>query len=108
MKKTKYNKIMSEGLFWIHILIMISAVFLGLFVSFTSVLLIVAVHRAHIFTFKECILFKLQRKIDTVPMNMTFPQFVSKKIFGKKIETRHSNLVDFSLVLACISLAWFF
>lgn len=104
----KHNKIIAESLFWIHIFIMIFAVFIGLFFSFFSVLVIIIVHRLHIFTFKECILFKLQRKIDTVPANITFPQFVSKKIFGKDINLQQSHLMDYGLVLACISVAWYF
>ena len=104
----RFNRFMAESLFWIHILIMILAIFIGLFLSFFSVIIIIIVHRLHIYTFKECILFKLQRKIDIVPANITFPQFISRKIFGKDINLQQSHLLDYSLVIACISVAWFF
>ena len=107
-KNLKFNKIMSESLFWLHVGVMISAIFIGVFFSFFYVMLIVIAHRAHIFTFKECILFKLQRKIDKIPEKMTFPQYVSKKILGKEITKRQSYFIDYGLVFSCIFVAGFY
>lgn len=100
-----HQKIILESIFWIHIGVIVSALFIGIFVSLPVVLFLVVVHRAHVFALEECILSKLHKKRRGMPKNMTFLQFTSQKIFGKNISLQQSHLLDYGLVLICISIA---
>jgi len=97
--RTKYRKFVIDVLFWLHILVILFAVLMGLFVSLPLVLLLIFLHRIHLTFFKECLLSKLQRRLRGLPSDMSFLQFVSFKFFGKKISLRQSYYLDYGFVL---------
>ena len=104
-----YHGIISEFLFLLHITVIIFAIFIGLFVSFPVVLLLVFLHRLHIFIFKEeCVLSKLQKYLGALPKNMSFLQFARLRLFGRNISLRQSNSLDYVFVFFSISIAFLY
>lgn len=78
-----------------HIAVIVGALFIGLFFSPWAVLAIVFLHRLHIWFFDGCLISRLQKFTGGLPENMDFLQLASEKIFGKNIDSRQSQHLDY-------------
>lgn len=94
-----------EILFWAHLLFIFFAVAAGLFLSPLVALLLVILHRAHIFLFGECLLSKIQRKVGSLPKRMDFLQMAVKRFSGKEIGVSASRALDYSLAGALLAIS---
>ena len=99
------REILNEIIFWIHIMVIVFAIFLGVFVYLPFVILAIILHRVHVFAFNDCLLSKLQRKFGGLPKNMNFLQNATLKLFGKNINVKQSNYLDYLLALISITIA---
>jgi hypothetical protein len=94
-------------LFWFHLIFILTAVMIGLFVSPWLAVLLVFAHRAHVFIFNGCILSKIQRQPGGLPDHLDFLQLAADRIFHKNITSRQSYALDyfFASLPVIISLA---
>lgn len=97
-----------NSLFWVHILVILSSLFIGLFFSFPIVLLLILVHRIHVIAFKECALSKIHKYFRGLPTDMSFLQFASLKLLKKRISVKQSKCLDYFFVFFTITMAIFY
>ena len=99
------NKQFLEALFWLHILVIVLGVLMGLIFPLPLVLGIVFVHRLQFLLFKDCLLSKAQKKLQGLPEKKPFLQFAVHKIFNWKISDRQSHNLDYLLVALTVAIA---
>jgi len=101
------SKAVVDLLFVFHILFIIFGVFMGIFLSFPVVIMLILLHRMQFFIFNDCLLSKLQKRSRGLPPDTHFLQFVVLKIFNKKISEQQSKQLDYTLVLLSVTIAVF-
>jgi hypothetical protein len=77
----------------------------GLFFPFSIVVLLVILHRVHMFLFSGCLLSRLQKSVGALPSNQNFLQFAAKRLFKKDISVMQSQVLDYSFVGCALLLA---
>ena len=99
------NKIILESLFWLHMIIIIIGVLMGLVLPLPVVLIIVIIHRLQFLLFDDCLLSKYQKQLQGISQHTHFLQFAVKKIFNKNINDKQSHWLDYGLVGAALVIA---
>jgi hypothetical protein len=100
-----FKKLISPFLFWFHVLFIINAILVGLFVTPLVTFALVVLHRIHVIFFGECILSGVHRKAGSLPKDMDFLQLAAKKIFHKDISSLQSRMLDYSFACMAITIA---
>ena len=98
-------KIVSDLLFWLHMGVIIFGVLMGFFLPLTAVLILIALHRMQFFVFQDCLLSKLQKRVQGLSKKEHFLQFAVRKIFKKKIDKQEAKKLDYTLILFSIIIA---
>jgi len=100
-----WQKILIDFLFWLHMGIIIFGVFMGFFLPFYLVLLLVSLHRMQFFIFHDCLLSKAQKRVRGLSQKEHFLQFAVRKMFRRKISKHGAKRLDYALVLSSIAIA---
>ncbi|MDP3698538.1 MAG: hypothetical protein Q8R47_03045 [Nanoarchaeota archaeon] len=100
-------KILIDLLFWLHIGVIVFGVLMGLFLPLSAVLLLITLHRMQFFIFQDCLLSKLQKRVQGLRPKEHFLQFAVRTIFHKKISKHGAKRLDYMLVLSSIIIAIF-
>ena len=90
-----FQNLANEIIFWFHLLFVIFATLVGLFLPPAFVVLLVVLHRIHILVFRGCILSKIQRYLGGLSDDVNFFQFASKKVAGKDISLFQSRIIGY-------------
>lgn len=103
-------KLLSEFLFWFHLLVIILAVFSALALSPIIVLLLIIAHELHVYLFHGCALTQYEKKLHGLPENSDFFQYLFKRLLGVRFTKVQARLVNYSVLLVAmtISLAKYF
>jgi hypothetical protein len=92
-------------LFWTHVSIVLVAISIGFFLPFYAVLLLVGAHRLHMILFDGCALSRLQRRLGSLSTDYDFLQVAAKKLFGTKLSSKGSIVLDYILISIPISVS---
>lgn len=96
---------MSTFLFWFHILFIAAAIATGFFLPLWVILVLVVLHRLHIYTFNGCLLSKLQQRTGSLTPGQNYLQLAAQRLFGATITRRQSKLIDYMLASLPIFIA---
>ena len=99
------KKHISRIIFWAHLLAILAAVAVGLFVGPLWMLGFIILHRAHVLLFGECALSKVQRRFGGLPEGVNFLQLAARKLLQKNWSLRQAQLADYGLVTAAFALS---
>lgn len=102
MRKIDQFNLYSEVLFWLHVVLIILAVFLSVFLNPFVVLLLIFAHKAHVLIFKGCLLTEFQRKCKNFDLNMDFFQYASKRFFGFYLDKKGSYFINYSIYIIAL------
>ena len=67
--------------------------------------MIVSAHRTHLILFNGCIISRLQSKLGGIPKEMSYLQFATFKITGKRISEKQGKYLDYFIALFAVGLA---
>ena len=98
-------RFISHIIYWFHIGVIIFGVLMGLVLSLPVCLLIIAVHRAHMIYLNDCLLFKIQRKVQGLPRESRFLQYALARTFSTDISAKQAHQLDYMLVFASVIIA---
>ena len=87
-----------EFLFWSHLALIGFIIISGLILPFSIVILVLILHRIHIFFFGNCLFSRLQSYLGAISKQEDFIQVAIKKLFGKDINRQQSNSLDYTFV----------
>jgi len=107
LSKFTQQKLLAKLLFWLHIFVILGALFAGLILPWPVVIAMVIVHRTHIYIFNGCALSKLQTYIGDLPADMNFLQQASERLFKRTISKAAAHKIDISIVITAALLALF-
>jgi hypothetical protein len=100
-----FQNLSQEALFWLHVIFIVAAVSLGLFVTPLVAFVLIIFHRAHVFFFGECLLSKIQKRMGSLPKDISFLQLASKRFFQKDISRTASRILDYSLAVSVLAIS---
>ena len=78
---------------------------MGLFLPLSVALLLIALHRMQFLVFQDCLLSKVQKRVQGLSSKEHFLQFAVRKLFRKKISEHGAKRLDYALVLSSIIIA---
>lgn len=101
------NKLwLNEGLFWAHVAIIVSGIYMGLVLPFLAVVIIVFLHRLHLLIFDGCIFSKLQSSQKGLAENENFLQNMTLRLFKVRINKKVAKVLDYAIVSLSLIVAY--
>lgn len=97
--------LITELLFWGHLLLLLVAVLAGLFLPFWSVVLLAVLHRLQLVFFDNCLLSRLQHQLGGLPDGPNFIQYALERLFAWQTTPLEGKLLDYGLVTTSLLIA---
>lgn len=97
--------LINELLFWSHLALLTMAVISGFFIPLPMIILLIILHRLHVWIFGGCLFSKLQQRIGGIPEGKSFLQVVTSRFFCLTISEQQSYWIDYGLVIATFILS---
>jgi hypothetical protein len=88
-KQKLRQKLIAEFLFWLHVLISVVILFMGLFVAWYWVIVVLLLLRLHQIILHGCVVTLLAQKEGAMPKGMVFYQLMAKRFFGYRLKKRY-------------------
>jgi hypothetical protein len=96
------RKFINETLFWLHVVITVSGIFVGYIFSLPIVILLISLHRLHWYVLDDCVLTKLQKRLGGLPKEVSFMQHAIHRFMGKKISMQSATRVSYSFITTSV------
>ncbi len=84
----------SDIVFGIHVILLIVLIVLSFYVPLGLVILVILLHRMHLWYFDGCILTKADKNIGGMDKDSDFFQEIAYTFTGKEIGERGSHIID--------------
>lgn len=101
---------LNEALFWLHFLIILGGILMGLVLPWWLAISAVIAHRLHLRIFDGCAFSHFQKKTNSLAHDRDYLQDLSLRLFGYHLAKTHVKIADRSLVttsLVTIVLSYF-
>ncbi len=95
----------SAILFWLHIGIIVAAIFSGLLLPFPIVVALVVLHRFHLFVFDGCIFTHVKKYVGAMPWDLDFLEYAVLRLTGCSITTSQQKALDYGIQAAAVGFA---
>jgi len=97
---------LGELLFWTHVGIILTALFIGLFVPLWIYLMLAVGHRLQMLLFRGCAFSVLQKKLNLMPKNESFIQYMARRLWNRSFSRTQAYAADAALVIGSLFLAF--
>jgi len=94
-----------QVIFWLHMMVIPIAIFIGFALPLGLVILAVVLHRIHVIIFGECIISLFQKRIGSFKKDVDFTQVCVKRFIKKSITSHQSKLIDYTISISPIVIA---
>jgi hypothetical protein len=98
-------KVVNEIIFWLHLVIVLSGLFLWLVLALPYVILAFVLHQIHLLIFKGCVVTKIQYRLGGVPKNKEFLPYAMKRLFKVHMTSAQNRAVSYVTAIVTVFLA---
>lgn len=106
-KQTLKQKLLAEFLFWLHFVISVVILIMGLFIPWDWVIIVLVILRVQQIILHGCVITLLEKRAGDIPKGMVFYQIMAQRFLGYHLERKYVAAVlvthySLALLLAII------
>ena len=88
-KRSFITRLLAEFLFWVHFLISVAILVMGLFISWYWVIVVIVALRVHQVLLHNCVLTLLEQREGGLPKGTYYYQLLAKRFFGFRLKKKY-------------------